>query len=318
MNNQQPNEFNQPDQVRHSVCLEEFFSESAPVGGFEGSTEGIFCDFLVDAAQRIRTRCLTDLGVGDRTSFTDSAIQRMYDTRRDFVETAKGYYTRYFLAIAAVIYSIKFAMDSSDGVRRRVLFLVSTILCIGVAVIVFRSKRLLQSIYGLYAASTVTATINSLAVGEWNHAWFDDVAAVVCRLNATDESLFTSPPKKHRIFFLGRFQPDWRKAGKRQILADQWAANPRSILSINTVLHDFLISALGFFGILTLTFAALPVEATSFIIGRPAKKSVFAHIETIANELDGSKRMAASVDTMLEQATTELGHIRNAIVSQRP
>jgi hypothetical protein len=192
----------------------------------------------------------------------NAAIQHMYDTRRDFIEDANRYYTHYLVALAAALYSFKYSLDAEDSSSQRLLFVGTAILFLLIAGFVYTCKRLLQSVYYLYSASVVTAAIKSLATKDWNHAWFDSVKIVAAKKERIERSFY------HPWGF-GVTPPRRNETCPRECIANEWSAENRSLLGINSIAHDVLFLVLILSVIVSGCMAACPPKRKANSMSTP-------------------------------------------------
>jgi hypothetical protein len=224
-----------PDDEHFKKNVEELFKTSS--SDESNTNKKNLQHYLKAEAERIAGNYSRN-SVSQETRHSDrhTTIQHMYDTRRDFIDDANRYYTRYLVAIATILYSFKYSIDATDERSKTLLFLGTAFLCFLLAGYVWACKRLLQSVYYLYSASVVTATIKSLAMGDWTHAWFDSM-----------QEAATKVPKSAKFYHhwgFGIGPPRPNRTSPREMLANQWASNPLSLLGINSIVHDVLFSAL--------------------------------------------------------------------------
>ena len=185
----------------------------------------------------------------------EASVQRMYDNRKEFIETVNRYYTRYLVTIAAIFYLVKFALDDNNLFLQRFFLLAASFLSFIIAYFVYQSRRLLKTVYFLYSSSAVTAAINSLAVGHWNHAWHDYVLQTAKELD-TEATLLAGDKKANskRIRDRGALKRDGVMS-KREKIAYDWSTGPASILSINSRIHNALTSLLIVVAVITFSAA---------------------------------------------------------------
>jgi hypothetical protein len=197
-------------------------------------------EYLIEEAIRLKN-VNDEKGISEDSQAADrnTAIQHMYDTRREFIEDANRYYTHYLVVLAAALYSLKYAVDAKDYLSQKYLLYGTAILFTLIAAFVYTCKRLLQAVYYLYSASVVTAAIKSLASGDWNHAWFDSVKIVASR----DKR---KPQRCYHLCGLGITPPRRKKTCPREVIANEWSAQFSSLLGINSLAHNALLVVLLF------------------------------------------------------------------------
>ena len=250
----------------------------------------------------------------------ENAIQRMYDTRKDFVESANRYYTRYLVAFAGIGYSLKYAvLDTNNAGQTAFLLICSSLLCVVGAFLVIGCKQLLRSLYYLYSSSTVTAATKALSVGDWDHAWFDSVYQTAQALdsgepdpeNPTWKGWWIRKTNNWDNWGLGIKEPRPNRCSLRERLANRWASKPLSLLGINSVIHDLLaislvlIATCLFLGGVVSAYQAtqdLGQSSTSDTLDRQVHmlNQQYTNIETSINNLDDTRGELASIRDQIE------------------
>jgi hypothetical protein len=286
--------------------LKKTLANSSPVDDDTNKSINLY-DYLVEEAMRLKIyndekKISEDSQAADR----NAAIQHMYDTRREFIEDANRYYTHYLVVLAAALYSLKYAVDAEDYLSQKYLLYGTAILFTLIGVFVYTCKRLLQSVYYLYSASVVTAAIKSLATRDWSHAWFDSVKIVASRVERVQQNWWNSCG-------LGITPPRRKKTCPREVIANEWSAEFRSLLGINSVAHDALLVVLLLAAGFT-AYKARSVNESKAIVtvsADPRLSLVSAtDLEKVKKSLEDSLK---DLEKMLGESKTVMQSIRRGI-----
>ena len=195
-------------------------------------------------------------------SDADSALQRVYETRENFLMAAHRYTSRCLVVIAAIFTGAKFGLEVEGAIERSAVLILLAGVSVMTCYLIEQNKLLMKSVYFLYSSSAVEATIKGTASQTGRHTWFDAMEQAARQLDAgtvlpASNVKFVSNVSDHGsnvwralvrrgIEFV---EPSRNPETAKTDLAHVWAAKNENLLSTNVRIHDalkYLFLALGF------------------------------------------------------------------------